>query len=201
MADFIKILTPVFRVAFPKVFKPESFDGGDEKYSLIAIFDTKNFTKKDKKAWKALLDSMDKESKNAFKKPLKKLPSSYRKPLRDAGEKEDLDGFEEGMMFCTLSSKRRPGIINMDRDKIRPENNNEGDFYAGCYARASVTIYTYDNKGKGMSLGLLNIQKMSDGEALSGGASDAEDDFEEDDVDTEWKKRSKKYEDDCPFDE
>jgi hypothetical protein len=46
---------------------------------------------------------------------------------------------------------------------------DENGFYAGCYARATVTAYGYDRAGNiGVSFGLQGVQKLRDGEAFNG---------------------------------
>ena len=60
----------------------------------------------------------------------------------------------------------------------------EKDFYPGCYARATVRAFAYDQAGnRGVAFGLQNIQKLADGEPL-GGRTKPHDDFEpvDDDV-------------------
>ena len=48
----------------------------------------------------------------------------------------------------------------MDRDEV----------YSGCYANVKVSIYAYNNPkgGKGISAGLVAVQKTKDGARLGG---------------------------------
>ncbi len=51
------------------------------------------------------------------------------------------------------------------------------DYYAGCWSIASVNAYAYDTKGnRGVSFGLVNLQKVGDGDPL-GNRAKAEHDF------------------------
>ena len=44
---------------------------------------------------------------------------------------------------------------------------NKEDFYSGCYAVASYSVYCYDKPtSKGVSFGLYNVMKIKDGEPL-----------------------------------
>ncbi len=71
-----------------------------------------------------------------------------------------------------MSAKnRRPCII--DRDGITLVGPEE--FYAGCYARASVTPFA-NTHWKSLALGLNNLQKLADGSRLDAFTS-AEDDY------------------------
>ena len=45
------------------------------------------------------------------------------------------------------------------------------------YGRISVNFYYFENESKGIAVGLGNIQKRKDGEALGGTRTTADDDF------------------------
>lgn len=83
-------------------------------------------------------------------------------------------------MFATASSKQRPGLVDRNKQPILTEE----EFYPGCWARATVTAYSYDNVGKGVAFGLHNIQKLGDDENFTGRVA-AEEDFG-DDADDVW---------------
>lgn len=80
---------------------------------------------------------------------------------------------EEGGTFLNLKSKQKPGLVNEKVEDIIESS----EFYAGCFARATVRPYAYDAKGNcGVAFGLQNIQKMKDGDSL-GSKTKAQDDF------------------------
>ena len=63
-----------------------------------------------------------------------------------------------------------------------------GIVYSGCYGRVSINFYAFNQGGnKGVGCGFQNVQKIEDGEFLSG-RSRAQDDFEmmEDDDNETW---------------
>ena len=162
-----KCTTPEFRVSFPAVFKPTAFEGAEPKYSVTMLFDKRT----DISALKALAKAA------LIKKwpdPASRPTTMRNPPFRDGDkEKPDVAGYAN-TIFVRASSKIRPGIVDAGRNAILDET----DFYAGCYARATLVAYGYDQKGnKGVAFGLQNIQKLRDGEAFSGRAK-AEDDFE-----------------------
>ena len=179
-----KFKTPIFRVSFPSVFEATSMqENGPKKYSLAGIWEPGLFTSVEKGLWKAILDACDEVSVSAFKKKIAALPANYKRPIRDGEEKADLGGYGPGKMFATMSSKMRPGLVDIAGHPI----TDPDDFYPGCYARATVTMYSY-NKGGGMgvALGLQNLQKVRDGDRLDSrtdAADDFGDDIEEDDRD------------------
>jgi hypothetical protein len=93
-------------------------------------------------------------------------------PFRDQGELK-YPGYEAGAVFIRASNEKKPGVIDARKNPIV----NEADFYSGCYVRAHIHAFYYDNNGnKGISFGLDNVQKIRDGEPL-GGRMKAEDVF------------------------
>lgn len=175
-----KVNTPEFRAAFPSVFRPKhnSMNNKDE-YSLVALFPKG-----------ADLSMLEKAAQNAlvkkFGKDKKKWPGNiakYRSPFRDQGDREKTDpetgkktlpqGYEPGATYITLRSTQRPGCVDKDVQDII----DESEFYGGCWARASVNAFAYDQKGnRGVSFGLGNLQKLRDGDAF-GNRTKPQDDF------------------------
>lgn len=172
-----KIITPEFRVSFPVVFKPVAFTDAngvqqEPKYSMTMLFDKKT----DLKDLKALVVKAGRAKWPEFDAWLKeKKPDGtpkIRLPFRD-GDANPLEGYK-GTVYCSASSKLRPGLVDNNRQPIL----NAEQFYAGCYARAELTAYAYDVKGnRGVALGLQNIQFLRDGQPFSG-RSKAEDVFD-----------------------
>lgn len=192
MAELQTFVTPVFRGAFVNLFTPQAGpDGGEPKYGVTAIWDPSKFTEADKKKWRAILGALDAESKARFKKAYKELPGNFKKGIRDGAEKSDLDGFEDGFRFASLTTKLKPAVVDRAKNsegkliKLGPDHGNADEVYSGAYFRATVTIYSYDNKGKGLALGLMNIQKIADGEALVQ-EREADGDFADEDIDDAW---------------
>lgn len=156
-----KVLTPKFRVSFPTVFVPRAaMDGAEVKYSITMLFP--------KDADLSRLKAIAKQA--ATEKWGDKIPKDLRSPFRD-GDTKELDGYA-GMIFVAASSKMKPGLVNGNREPII----DSGEFYAGCYARATVNAYAYDRNGnKGVAFGLQNIQKLGEGTPFSGRTKPEED--------------------------
>jgi hypothetical protein len=178
MADKMDIkkkrcVTPEFRVSYPAVFRAKSYEGNEAKYSVTMLF-KKNVD----------LSALKRAAHNAAIEkfgPKEKWPKGLRMPFRNGDEKEQ-QGFK-GTIYVGASSKNKPGLI----DRLKEPIINEEDFYPGCYARAEIIAFAYDNKGnRGVSFALQNLQKLRDGENLSG-RKKAEDVFDavEDDGDDE----------------
>lgn len=178
--EFVKVMSPKFRVAFPHVFTPQ--DGKKEtdpkKYNLCMLFPKDvDLSKLEKVAVKQGEAFFGKEK---FAK-LRKNPK-FQWPFRDGdAERDEYDGFEN-CIFITASAradKHKPGIVDRDREDII----DQSEFYAGCYARATLSCYAYDTESNGIAFGLVNVQKLADGEPLgfvNNAADDFDDDFEDD---------------------
>lgn len=188
------LLTPRFRVSFPQVFEKKAFqEGQTARYSLVGLFQgfgvvdgttdfkklPKEWSPKERDRWNAIMAACDKASTEKFKKSIDKmaLASTFKFPLH-RGEEKEYGGYGPGVVFFTMgSTKRKPGIVNKDGQPITQDGDEE--FYAGCWARASVNPYAFDKMGKGVAIGLGNIQKLGEGERLDAFSS-AEDDFGDD---------------------
>lgn len=170
----IRLMTPVFRVSFPQLFEAKAYGDGDPKYSLSAIVQ-KNATGKDKQLMQAMYKAAEtiaiaKFGEAAFRK-MRKL-NQFKWPIRD-GEEKDMDGYGADVVFFSLSTKMAPGVIGRNKEPL-----SEKDLYAGCYARATVSPYAFDNKSKGVAFGLNNVQKVGEGEAFTQRTT-ADEDFDE----------------------
>lgn len=182
-APYVKLITPEFRVSYPYIFEPQTQKNDDgttrKEYSLVAIFpagaDLTAFANDRVRILEAEFGAKE------------NWPENLRSPFRKCKEKWKVvdgkqvipEGYEEGdacWMTFKATEKHRPGLVDQNmQDIIEPK-----DFYPGCYARASVNLYYYSHKkgGKGVSVGLLNVQKTRDGKPLGGSAmSKPTDDF------------------------
>lgn len=177
-----KLKTPVFRLSFPNLFEARAASddpNAKPKFGCSAIWTPTAFTPKDKERWRALMAELDRVSKEEFKTTWKELPEGVKRGLRDGASKEELGGYGKGTRFASLTSKNRPGVCDAQGNDISPEDGNADEIYAGCYCTATVQVYSYNNKGKGVAIGLRNILKVRDGERLDNRMS-AKDDFAED---------------------
>lgn len=171
-----KVITGKVRFSYLNAFKPRaSAEGQEPKYSVCLLIPKTDKTTLGK--IKAACEAARLSSAAIFGG---KVPTSLKSPLHD-GDGEKPNGGEygpecKGCYVLNASSKRAPGVI--DRSKV--EILDETELYSGCYGRASLNFYAYNQSGnKGIAAGLNNLQKLADGEPL-GGFSRAEDDFADD---------------------
>lgn len=164
-----KVVTGKVRFSYLHVFEPKAIeDGQTPKFSANILID-----KKDKKTLKKIEAAIDAAKEDGKGKLGGKIPKKLKTPLRDGDEEREDDPTYEGMMFIAANSTRRPGVVDEELNKIIDPD----EFYSGCYGRASINFYAYNTGGnKGIAAGLNNLQKLEDGERLSGGTT-AEDDF------------------------
>lgn len=170
-----KVITGKVRFSYAHVFEPHAVqEGQEEKYSVSILID-----KKDKKTLAKVEKAVEAAIEAGKAKFGGKVPKTMKLPLRDGDEEREDDENYAGKMFLNASSKSKPGLVDEDLNPILDRE----DFYSGCYGRASLNFYAFSVSGnKGIAVGLNNLQKLEDGERLSGGAS-AEEDFGEADDD------------------
>jgi hypothetical protein len=172
-----RIKTPLFRVSFSHVFKPQAAEGSDtEKYSVAAIFSKGT----DLKALRQAAFACGKAKFGAKWKSVEgRWPEGFRNPFRKNEEHSDYDGFEPGGTFATLSANLDYPPIVLDKDVSRitaTDPDASQKFYSGCWAIATVRPYAYEKTGnKGVAFGLLGIQKQKDDERLGGSGCDLND--------------------------
>lgn len=169
----MKLNLPNTRLTFPSLFEASDFDGdGNFKYRAGLLIP--KGSDNDKKIWAAVKQV----AKDAWGAKYESILESIKHIPNRAGYRDgDVKGAEEyaGCMYLNAANKARPLVI--DRDKT-PLVAADGRPYSGCYVSAVVTIYAYDNKGKGIGFSLGGIQFYRDGDAFAGGGVASGDDFD-----------------------
>lgn len=175
MENSTKVVTGKVRFSYANVYEAKSINGSDPKYSVSLII-----PKSDKKTLAEIKAAIDQAKKDGISKFGGKVPANLKLPLRDGDVDRADDEAYKDSYFINANSKDKPGIVDKNINPILDQT----EFYSGCYGRASINFYAFNQNGnKGVACGLQNLQKLSDGEPLSG-RSRAEDDFstaEEDD--------------------
>lgn len=172
-----KVITGEVRFSYAHVFEPSSMNEGEtKKYSVALII-----PKKDKatvaKIEKAIASALE-AGKSKFGG---KIPPVWKNPLRDGDLERPDDAVYENAFFINANSTTKPGVVDEDVQAII----DPSEFYSGCYGRASINFYAFNVSGnKGVAAGLNNLQKLKDGDRLSGGPS-ATDDFGSEDFGSE----------------
>lgn len=168
-----KVITGKVRFSYVQVFTPRAASEGDKpKYSVCILID-----KDDEKTLNKVRAAIDLAYKEGKAKFGGSLPRSWKNPLRDGDEeRDDLPEFEN-KFFLNANSQRQPGLV----DRAREDIIDEDEFYSGCFGRASINFFAFNTSGnKGVACGLNNLQKLADGERLSGSGTTAQEDFDDD---------------------
>jgi len=145
---------------------------GDPKYQITLIFDEdEDLRKMTKAAEEVALEAFGAKYKELIKK------GRLNWPFKDNEERVDDDdnpvpGFENPGTHVGFKTKDKPGIVDADAEPIM----DKADIYDGMRARVSCRPFAYDNESKGVAFYLINVQKLGDGDRLSGDPA-AEDDF------------------------
>lgn len=163
-----KVITGKVRFSYANIWEPKSINGGDEKYSVSLII-----PKSDKKTIADIKAAIEQAKKDGISKFGGKIPSNLKLPLRDGDIDRPDDEAYKNSYFVNANSKDKPQVVDKNVKPILDQN----EVYSGCFGLASINFYAFNQNGnKGIACGLGNIQKLSEGEPLSG-RSRPEDDF------------------------
>lgn len=164
-----KVITDKVRLSYANVHEPKSINGSDPKYSVSIII-----PKSDAKTIAAINTAVEAAKKDGISKFGGKIPAALKLPLRDGDAERPDDGAYANSYFVNANSKDKPQLVDA---QVRPILDPT-EVYSGCYGRVSITFYAFNSNGnRGIACGLGNIQKLSDGEPLSG-RTKAEDEFD-----------------------
>jgi hypothetical protein len=177
-----------FRVAFPVLEEAESYKGQKERFSIIMLFEddidlTKSAVKNPKpgKPYASLTKAIHNAKVEMWGKDKADWPRdpetgeiAIKGVIEDGNKKANWEGFP-GHLFAKAWSYRQPKIFGTKKNpdggfqEIPPES-----IYGGCYCRAVVVAFAYDDPNCGVGLMLTSIQKIRDGESFVGGSDGSE---------------------------
>jgi hypothetical protein len=162
-----KFVTDKVRFSFANVFEPAPNLSGVMKYSVSVLI-----PKSDKAGVARFNAAFEKVKQDNSTYWGATIPKTLKGGLRDGDTEREGDEVYAGHYFFNANSNERPGVVDADLNPITDKN----EFYSGCYGRASVTMYPYDQSGsRGIAFGLNNVMKLEDGEKLGGPTSAAVD--------------------------
>lgn len=172
-----KVITGKVRASYAHIFEPHSMDESTPKKYSVSLIIPKEDTQ-----MVEIIEKAIENAKEAFKgKWNGKIPNNLKTPLRDGDIDREDDPNYENAYFINATSQNAPGVVSPAMVRL----NEPGSVVSGDYIRAVINFYGYNvNGNKGIAAELNNIQLVEKGEPL-GGASAAEDDFDELDTDDE----------------
>ena len=91
------------------------------------------------------------------------LPAS-KNPIKDAAEKADKEGFDEGWHYINVSATRQPAVVDRALNPIL----DKSIVYSGCWVRAHINTYAtnHPKNPHRVSFGVNSVQFVKDGERL-----------------------------------
>ena len=149
------VMTPEFRLSFASLFEMREYQG-KSSYQMTMIFPKSADLSALKAAAKAALDE---KFPNGCKNP--------RNPFCDGNEKVDEwgDSYKD-TIYVRARTQFKPKVFDQNRVEILDADK----VYSGCYCRAVVAPYAYDQAGnRGVAFSLEAVQFLRDGERLPGG--------------------------------
>ena len=168
MIDKTKVVTDVVRLSYAYVWEPKSINGV-EKYSASIIIDPDD---------KDTLEKINNGIDAAIEEGTKKFDdyvtdkSLLKLPLRNGDEM--MEDAYRGKYFINANSIIQPQVVDRNLKFILDHD----EVYSGVFARVSLRFYPFNKGGNmGVGCGLLNIQKVADGDRLTGARSTAQEDF------------------------
>lgn len=166
------------RLSYANIFEPRSFNGQEPKFSVSLLI-----PKEDKQTLKVISDAIaEAKERDKDKRWKGKVPANLRTPMRDGDEDRPDDENYAGHYFLNANAdaKRPPRLMT----RVKGEVATEEDLYSGCYAVAIVNFYGYNTAGnQGVGCGLVGLQKLKDGERLSGSSIEVDElEFDEEEA-------------------
>lgn len=162
--NLCRVVTPEFRVSYPHVFKAQGMKNkpdAKKSFSITMLFP------KDLDLG-PIKEAMKHAKIQAFGEDKAKWPKGLQSPVQDgdAPKHADKEGYEgHWAIKATSSEDQKPGVVDQNVEPIL----NQADFYPGCFARASLLAYIWDNEfGQGVGFILDHVQKMREGKSFGG---------------------------------
>lgn len=165
--------TPIFLLASQSLFEPRKYDDLDEavaKYSILMVFDKEKID----------ISPIQTAIQNCWEKTClanyKKILPLQRSPLKDGDSEIELAIDPEGRnkgKFTMWASRNadfgRPEIFKKNGLPLNIEFEKD-QIYSGIKARASLQFRPYgkSNRLEGVTCNLIGLQKVDDGERLTG---------------------------------
>lgn len=159
------MITTEVRFSYLNAFEPKETPSGDMKYSASILIPKEDET--GVKELQAAINIAVQKGLETNKFSKVQVPG-LRLPLRD-GDEEFEQGNRgpeyKGFWFINASSKNKPGVV----DKNAKPLFDADEFFSGCWGRADIGFFPYNQAGnRGVGVGLNNLMMLREGERLDG---------------------------------
>lgn len=163
------MITGIVRFSYLNCWEAKPNPSGDLKFSASILI-----PKEDKAGLKVIHAAINEAVQKGLdsNKFTKAQVSSLRIPLRDGDEEHDNGnrGAEyKGCYFLNSSSVNKPGVVKAQAGGPPVPIFDPEEFYSGCYGRADINFFPYNQAGnRGIGVGLNNLMLVKEGERLDG---------------------------------
>lgn len=175
----LKVVLGKHRLSYVHLKTPTAFEEGNTpKYSVTVLIpkDHPDVAKIEA----AIKASYNANKESTFKGTPLTSPKMHN-PLRDGDEyvadKPDATEYK-GMFYLKATSTSQPAVYDNDKQELFDLD----EVYSGCYARAVIVCFPFNNVSKGHGFYLNSVMKIADGERLGGFTASADDYEDEDDA-------------------
>lgn len=193
-----KIQLKNVRLSFARLFVPKAFrEGQKARYEASFLLDPSNEEHQEQieTLQRAALGVIKAKHNGKVPKaldlcfgyadgdPIKVGPNKY------TNKPKEYDGYE-GMLAVSSANTTQPKVVGRKRDpdtgKFEVVTEESGEVYSGCYVNATISLWAQDNEfGKRVNANLRAVQYVSKGDAFGVAPVDADDEFDEVQVDDE----------------
>ena len=165
-ADLTQVTTGTARLSYAHLTQPfDRKDGTEPRYSVTVLVPKNDI------ATKAKIDAaIEHVAQRASTGIWGGRPPIFASPVHDGDGVRPSDGRPfgpecRGHWVFAASGKQKPSLVDLNnQDIIDPRG-----IYSGMYGRVNVRFFEYNRSGKkGVGCGLNHVQKVRDGEPLSG---------------------------------
>ena len=168
----MSITTGKVRASYAHVFQPHTAPGSsDARYSITLLI-----PKTDTTTLNAVYSAIELAKQAGVQKTFGGvMPPVINTPIYDGdGTRPNGEPFGaecRGHMVLRASSREQPSVVDLNVQPIL----NPAEVYSGCYIRASLDFFAYNQSGnRGIGCGLNAVQKIEDGEPLASRVTVAE---------------------------
>lgn len=170
------IILPRGRLSYPALFKatlPKGEKNEDKaRYQTSIVFPKGvDLTLIATEVESACIAEFGKDYKTKYK---------VKKPFLKSEEQPKMSDIKDDFpIFVRTNSPNRPQVVRANMTPVDAGDESD-EVYPGRWARVSVRVYAYDHPtgGKGVSLGLQNVQLLEHDERFGGARPQAQDEFE-----------------------
>lgn len=162
------IHTPKGRMVFPALFKPQlpkgETDESKAKYQITLLFpEDADLT--------LLEEAIDEKMADEFKAADIKR-GKIKTPFLDTADQERYAEYADDYpVMIRLNANFKPDVVTPNGKGTVDEDDEADEVYGGRWARVSVRPFAWSHPtgGKGVSLGLQNVQLLDHDEPIAGG--------------------------------